>query len=391
MEEKRKIMRKKSIYLDYAASTPVDPVVVKEMMPYLKEEFGNPSSVHQLGQRARAAVEMAREQVAAFLGCVANEVVFTSGATEANNLAIQGIVKAQKVKPHVITSTIEHESVLTLIQALEKEGTIEVSYIAPSKEGVVGEEDVTKALRKNTKLVSIMYANSEVGTVQPIKEIAQALKDHGVIFHTDAVQAAQYLKCNTAKLGVDLLTLSAHKIYGPKGVGTLYIKKGTPMNPLFQGGGQEQDIRSGTENVPGIVGMGKAAEELLNPKKPVQDIKVRQLRDWLQKEIQKKIPQVTVTTPLEHRLLNNLHLMIEGVEGKDVVLLLDQKGIAASTGSACSERSQEPSHVLLALGYDSKEALSAVRLSLGKYTKKEEAQKTVKVLQGVVEQLRQKK
>jgi len=393
-------MKKKFIYLDYAASTPVDQKVKKAMLPFLRSEFANPSSVHQLGQRARAAVESAREQVAQFLSCFANEIVFTSGATEANNLAIQGIAKSSKFqdtnfKPHIITSAIEHESVLVPIKELEKEGRIEATYVSAGKDGIVNPKDVEMALKKNTTLVSIQYANSEIGTVQPIAEIAKIIKKYKIqdtkyqiLFHTDAVQAALYLPCSVEKLGVDLLTLSSHKIYGPKGVGVLYIKKGSAIHPLFFGGGQEQNIRSGTENVPGIVGMGEAVQEIQNPKSKVQNIRIRQLRDKFMKIIPQRISGAELTGSFAQRLPNNVHVRLAGVEGKDVVLLLDQKGVLVSTGSACSERSQEPSHVLLNMGYHKAEALGALRITLGKHTKKDEVEKTVKILQKAVEQLR---
>ncbi len=375
----KETMRKKLVYLDYAASTPVDQKVQRAMTPFLRSEFGNPSSVHQLGQRSRVAVETARERIATFLGCSANEVVFTSGATEANNLAIQGIVARESPlqRPHVVTSAIEHESVLAPIQALEKEGTIEATYVKVGKEGIVNPQDVEKAIQKNTILVSIQYANSEVGTIQPIPHIAKIIKKYKIqdtkyqiLFHTDAVQAALYLDCSVEKLGVDMLTLSSHKIYGPKGVGVLYIRKGISIHPLFFGGGQEQDIRSGTENVGGIVGMGEAIREIQNPKSRVQNIRIRQLRDRLMKIIPQRISGAKLTGSLLQRLPNNVHVLIKGVEGKDVVLLLDQKGIAVSTGSACSERSQEPSHALLSMGYEQAEARSALRITLGKHTRR---------------------
>jgi len=399
MEDKKEIMRKKFIYLDYAASTPQDPRVQKVMLPFFAREFGNPSSVHQLGQRAKAAVEGAREQVAKFLSCSASEIVFTSGATEANNIAIQGVIKQSSfTKPHVITCVIEHESLLASIEALEKKGVIEATYIKVGKEGVVNLKDIEKSLQKNTILVSIQYANSEIGTIQPIAEIGKMLRKYKkedakrqVVFHSDAVQAALYLDCNVEKLGVDLLTLSSHKIYGPKGSGVLYIRKGSAIEPLFLGGGQEQDMRPGTENVAGIVGMGEAIGEIQNPKTKVQNIRIRQLRDLFIKIIQQRISSAEVTGSLLKRLPNNVHIRFKGVEGKDVVLLLDQKGIAVSAGSACSEKSQEPSHALLSMGYTNKEASCAVRITLGKHTKKEEVEKTVRVLEKVIEQLKGKK
>ncbi|MBI2642103.1 MAG: cysteine desulfurase [Candidatus Wildermuthbacteria bacterium] len=358
----------KRIYFDYAASSPLDGEVLKAMLPYLKKEWGNPSSAHSFGQKARAALERAREKVAKFLSCQPLEVVFTSGATEANNLVIQGLLQSQN-SPHVITSKIEHESVLSPIQELEVKGVVEATYIAPNKEGIIDPADVQKAIKANTILVSIMYANSEIGTIQPIAEIGamiQKLKIENrkskIVFHTDAVQAAQFLDCDVQKLGVDLLTLSGHKIYGPKGVGVLYIKERTSLSPLHVGGGQEQGMRSGTENVAGIVGMGEAVEEVQNPKASVRNIKIRQLRDLLIKEVLKKIPGSLLSGSPTLRLPNNAHFRFQGIHGKDLAILLDQKGFAVSTGSACSEKTEEPSHVLLALGLSVEESLSALRV-----------------------------
>lgn len=382
----------------------MDQKVQKAMLPFLRSEFGNPSSIHQLGQRAKAAVEKAREQIAAFLGCSSNEIVFTSGATEANNLAIQGCVRpgfTHSRVPHVVIFAIEHESLLVQVKELEKQGVLQASYIPPGKDGIINPEAVEKSIKENTVLVSIQYVNSEIGTVQPIAEIGKIISKKNessvvgrrslVKFHTDAVQAANYLDCNVEKLRVDLLTLSSHKIYGPKGVGILYIRKGTAISPLILGGGQEQDMRPGTENVAGIVGMAEAIREVQNPKVRIQHIKMRHMRDKFVGDSKKRISDVEVTGSLEHRVPNNVHLRILGVEGKDVVLLLDQKGVAVSTGSACSERSQEPSHVVRALGCSNDEARSAVRITLGKYTRKEEMEKAFKALEQVVGQLRQKK
>ena len=382
----------------------MDQKVQKAMLPFLRSEFGNPSSIHQLGQRAKAAVEKAREQIAAFLGCSSNEIVFTSGATEANNLAIQGCVRpgfTHSRVPHVVIFAIEHESLLVQVKELEKQGVLRASYIPPGKDGIINPEAVEKSIKENTVLVSIQYVNSEIGTVQPIAEIGKIISKKNessvvgrrslVKFHTDAVQAANYLDCNVEKLRVDLLTLSSHKIYGPKGVGILYIRKGTAISPLILGGGQEQDMRPGTENVAGIVGMAEAIREVQNPKVRIQHIKMRHMRDKFVGDSKKRISDVEVTGSLEHRVPNNVHLRILGVEGKDVVLLLDQKGVAVSTGSACSERSQEPSHVVRALGCSNDEARSAVRITLGKYTRKEEMEKAFKALEQVVGQLRQKK
>ena len=384
----------KAIYVDYAASTPIDKKALEAMMPYLRRYYGNPSSTHSFGQKARAAIEQAREQAAGFLHCKATEVIFTSGATEANNLAIQGVIKSKiqnpKLgdKPHIVTTAIEHESVLEPCQTLEREGIVEVTYVKPQKDGIVRPEDVEKAIQPNTVLVSIMYANSEIGTIQPIAEIAKLLKGKMIRFHTDAVQAANFLDCDVQKLGVDLLTLSGHKIYGPKGVGVLYVREGVRVDPVVQGGGQEAGLRSGTENVAAIVGMGQALEALGDPRMAITNIKIRQLRDKLIKALLRKIPDCELTGSAQNRLPNNAHFRFRGVEGRDVVIALDQKGIAASTGSACSEKTQEPSHVLVALGLEEKESLSALRLTLGKHTRVEDIEKAVRVIAQTVARLR---
>ena len=397
------IAMRKRIYLDYASSTPVDPKVLKAMLPYLKKEYGNPSSSHSFGQAARAAIEKAREQVAKFLDCKPLEVIFTSGATEANNLAICGLLRSfasQRLeaklllKPHVITSQIEHESVLSPIQELEQQGIAEVTYVQPDKDGVVRVEDIEKAIKENTVLVSVMYANSEIGTVQPIEDIGAIIRELKTknyklktVFPTDAVQAAQFLDCDVQKLGVDLLTLSAHKIYGPKGTGILFVREGVLPNPLVLGGGQEQGLRSGTENVAGIVGMGEAVEEIRNPKSEIRNIQIRQLRDQLIRAVLRNIPQSSLTGSLQARLPNNAHFCFEGMEGQELLMALNEKGIAVSTGSACSEKTNEPSHVLCALGMKASDVMSCVRITLGKHTNKEEIERTVKTLKIVLEKL----
>jgi cysteine desulfurase len=390
---------RKRIYLDYAATTPVDPAVLKAMMPYLKAAFGNPSSAHWFGQQTRAAIEKAREVVSSFLNARAQEIVFTSGATEANNLAIQGIVRSQKSnlksqKPHMITSEIEHESVLSPCEALEQEGLAEVTYGPGDKQGLVRVEDVKNAVKENTVLISLMYANSEIGTVQPIAEIGAMLKHYKLqatsykpLFHTDATQAAQFLDCDVQKLKVDLLTLSSHKVYGPKGAGALYVRDGVLLSPLVYGGGQEGGMRSGTENVAAIVGMGAAVKEIQNPKSKIRNIQIRQLRDRLMRGILKNVKGAELTGSATRRLPNNIHIRVQGIEGRDMVIALDQKGIAVSSGSACSEKNQEPSHVLLALGHSLEEASSGVRLTVGKGTTKEDIQKAMKAFILAVEQL----
>ncbi|MCD6410549.1 cysteine desulfurase [bacterium] len=384
----------KQIYLDYAATTPTDPEVLKTMMPYFKKEFGNPSSLHRFGQIALVAIDEARRKVAKFLNCQEDEIVFTGSATEANNLAIFGVTKALKkkgIKPHIITSKIEHHAVLHPFEESEKQG-IEVSFIAPNKEGIIKLESVKKAIKENTVFVSLMYANNEIGTIQPIEEIGQFLakinkeRKQRIYFHTDAVQAINYLDCNIKELGVDLLTLSAHKIYGPKGVGALFIKKGTPIKPIIYGGGHEFGLRSGTENVAGIVGLGKAIELGEKYKNDIERIK--KLRDKIIEKVL-KIPNTRLNGLKEKRLPNNVNISISGVEGESLMIALDQQGIAVSTGSACSSRELKPSHVLLAIGLSPKEAHGSLRITLGRFTTEEEVDYFLKVLPNVVKRLRE--
>lgn len=374
------------IYLDYAATAPVDSKVLKKMLPYFKKDYGNPSSIHALGQKARFAIDEARKVVADFLGCDPDEVIFTGSATEANNLAVSGVVKKGG---HIIISAIEHHAISEPCKILEKQGA-EVTYLPVNKEGLIQLPDLEKAIKNNTVLVSIMYANNEIGTVQPIAEIGRILKsqDHKIYFHTDAVQAANYLDCNVEKLGCDLLTLSGHKIYGPKGVGVLYVRRGTPIKPLVYGGGQELSIRSGTENVAGIVGMAGAIKEIQNPKTKIQNIRTRQMRDKLIKRILKLIPGSTLNGSSVFRLPNNVNFSFKGVEGEAMVIALDQKGIAVSTGSACSSKSLEASPVLLALGLSEEEAHGSLRIALGRQTTAQDIERFIKVFPPIVERLR---
>ena len=379
------------IYLDYAATTPIDPKVLKAMLPYLRKDFGNPSSIYYLGQKALGAVDEARKTVADFLGCSTQDIVFTGSATEADNLAIFGVIKTTKItKPHLITSQIEHHAVLEPCRELEKQG-VEVTYLPVNKEGLVGLAEVKKAIKANTVLVSIMYANNEIGTIQPIAELSKLIKKTNpkILFHTDAVQAVNYLDCDVEKLGVDLFTLSSHKIYGPKGVGALFVKKGVSIAPLIRGGGHEAGLRSGTENVAGIVGLGAAIKEIQNPKHKIQNIGIRQLKDKLIKNILKLIPDANLNGSQEHRLPNNVNISFQGAEGEAMVIALDQKGIAASTGSACSSKSLEPSHVLLALGLSEEEAHGSLRITLGRPTCQEEIERFLKVLPPIIQRLRQ--
>ncbi len=393
-------MAQKSIYLDYAATTPVDKTVLSAMKPYFTQKFGNAMSVHSFGRTANEAVDKARAGVAAFLNCEPQEVIFTSGATESNNLALRGIVKAyyiaNKQKPHIITTTFEHHCVLTTCQELEKEGLIEASYLNVNKDGVVKIADVAKALKSNTILVSIMYVNNEIGTVQPIAKIGQLIQAERAkfsgssypLFHTDATQAVNYFNCDVKNLGIDLLSLSAHKIYGPKGTGVLFVKKNTPLKHTQSGGDQEYKLRAGTHNVPGIVGLGKAIAQISNPNYKLQNKSILKLRDYLIKKVLKEIPKSYLNGSLEKRSPNNANFRFDDVEGESLILALDMEGIAGSTGSACSSGSLDPSHVLLALGLKHEQAHGSLRLTLGKDTTKENLDYVVKKLKEIIKRLR---
>jgi cysteine desulfurase len=391
-----KMTFKQSIYLDNAATTPVDPFVFKKMQPYFSQKYGNPSSVHRLGEEARQAVEKARQQIADFLGCSAEEIYFTGSATESDNWVILGIVEKFRsqhlVKSHIITSAIEHKAILEPCRVLTKKGLAEVTLLPVNQDGLVNPKDLEKAVKKNTCLVSIMYANSEVGTVQPIRQIGQLIKrinrkrSRPIVFHTDAVQAVNYLDCRVKYLGVDCLSLSGHKIYGPKGTSGLYIKKGTPISPLIRGGGHERGMRSGTENVPGIVGLAEAIKRVKNQKSKIKNIK--KLRDRLIKGILKSIPDARLNGSLKHRLPNNAHFSFKGAEGESIVMELSQRGIFTSTGSACASHSLKPSHVLLALGLSAEQAHCSVRFTLGRQTTARDIDYVLKVLPEIVDRLR---
>ena len=386
----------KKIYLDYAATTPVDEKVLSEMMPYFSQKFGNSSSAHSFGTEALEAAEKARLQVADFLNCNQSEIIFTSGATESNNWAVNGIIKASQIKnPHIITSSIEHHCVLNSFKAAEKNGA-EASYLKVDKDGLVNVEDVRKAIKENTILISIMYANNEIGTIEPIAEIGELLKEVNlereksnlpqIYFHTDAVQAMNYLDCDVKKLGVDLLSLSGHKIYGPKGIGALYIKQGTKIKSIQYGGGHEFGKRAGTHNTPGIVGLGKAISLIPENRRKTEEIK--KLRDYLIDEILKNIPNSSLNGSREFRLPHNANISFSGVEGESLLMLLDQEGIFISTGSACSSASLDPSHVLIATKTSPELSHSSIRFTLGKETTREEINYVLKVLIEKVEKLR---
>lgn len=383
------------IYLDYAATTPVSCEVLEEMLPYLKKEYGNPSSIHQTGQTSRAAIDKAREILADFLNCSLSEVIFTGSATESDNIAILGAADfylKQNKKPHIITTKIEHPAVLESCKALEKRG-VEVDYLSVGEKGIVKIEDVEKLIKENTILVSVMYANNEIGTIQPIAEIGKLLQTINcklktkILFHTDAVQAANFLNCDVKKLGVDLLTLSAHKIYGPKGVGVLYINQSAKIEPIIYGGHQEAALRPGTENTANIVGLGQAIEQVKALKH--QNIEILKYRDKLIDGILDKIPNAQLNGSREKRLPNNVNVSFDGAEGEALVMALDQDGIAVSTGSACSSGSLEPSHVLLALGLNHARAHGSLRLTLGRETTGKEIDNVLDILPKVVSRLRQ--
>lgn len=404
---------KRKIYLDNAATTQVDEQVFEVMKPYFSEKFGNASSAHQFGREAREAVENARKQTADFFGCDSKEIIFTSCATESNNLAIKGVVnkilsairQAQGMNflPHIITSKIEHHCVLHACEALERDGLAEVTYLPVNKEGLVEIESVEKAIKDNTVLISIMYANNEIGTIQPVKEIGELIRKINVdpstlrqsadrsrkkiYFHVDAVQAVNYLNCNVDYLNADLVSISAHKFYGPKGVGALYIRKGTPIMKIQDGGEQESKLRSGTLNVPGIVGLGAAIQQATKNKEQIIE-RILKLRNKLIDDVLGKIPNSKLNGSGEKRLPNNANFSFPGAEGEAILLALDLEGIAVSTGSACASENLNPSHVLMALGLAPEQAHSSVRFTLGKHTTEEDIDRVLEVLPGVIERLR---
>jgi len=379
----------KRIYLDYSATTPVDPRVVEYMLPYFRLHFGNPSSTHFFGQQARMAVEEARRKLANLLQCRESEIVFTSGGTESDNLAIRGVAYACRHRGnHIITSQVEHAAVLNTCRALEKEG-FQVTYLPVDAYGMVSPEILKRALKPETILVSIMHANNEVGTINPIDDLARVVTDRGIYFHTDAVQSFGKLMYNLQNQPIALLSISSHKIYGPKGVGALFIRKGTPFHPIITGGRHEQGRRAGTLNVPGIVGFAYAAE-LAYRELEKDRAYITQLRQHLWNLIQEKIPGVVLNGHPEKRLFHQLHISIPGCDAETLVMGLDMQGVAVSTGSACHAGSVEPSHVLKAMKIPSKLAHSAIRISLGKFVSEQDVEYTARVLSEVVSKIRHK-
>lgn len=383
-----------TIYLDHAATTPIDPAVVEAMLPFFTEHFGNPSSIYRLGQDGRAALDRARGMVARVLGARPSEILFTSGATESNNLAIKGVAWEARLRqpdgpaPHIVTSAVEHHAVLHTVDALQRQG-FAVSRVPCDRAGRVDPEDIAAAIRPETCLISVMYANNEVGTIQPITEIGAIAHRHGIPFHTDAVQAAGVLSLDVDELHVDLLSLSGHKFYGPKGVGVLYVRKGTPIEYQQEGGGQESGRRGGTENVPLIVGLAEALVRA-DASRDAYNAFCHALRDQLWAEIDARIPDVTLNgAPLDgDRLPNNLNVSIRGVQGETVLLSLDMGGISASAGSACTTGNSEPSHVLLASGLDEEAARASLRLTVGRGNSAAEVEEAVDVLVETVERVR---
>ena len=375
------------IYMDYAATTPIDQRVVEAMLPYFGEIYGNPSSLHGFGQEARAAMEEARAKIAAFLGAKPAEIVFTSGGTESDNFAIKGVAWANRKKgDHVITSAIEHHAVLETCRFLEKEG-FRVTYLPVDGDGLVDPADVVKAITDRTTLISIMHANNEIGTIEPIAEIGRIAKGKGICFHTDAVQTFGHLPFTVDELNIDLLSASAHKLYGPKGMGLLYIRKGTRITPLVHGGDQESGRRASTQNVTGIVGFGKAVE-LAAATLHEEVVRLTSLRDRFIQGIFERIDGIRLNGHPARRLPNNINLSVESIEGEGMILSLDMMGIACSTGSACSSSSLEPSHVLLAIGLPHELSHGSLRFSLGMYTKEGDIDAVLEALPQVVGRLR---
>ena len=373
------------IYLDNAASTPVHQKVVDEMIPYLMDQYGNPSSIHKFGRTANSAIQAARRRIADLIGADAKEILLTSGGTESNNTAIYGIARRGKGR-HVITSSIEHDAVLEPCRLLEREG-FKVTYLPVDKHGMVSVEDLSREITEDTCLITIMFANNEVGTIQPIKEIAEMARRNGIPFHTDAVQAVGKVPISVNDLGIDLLSISSHKINGPKGVGALYIRKGLKISPLILGGGQEGGLRSGTENVASIAGFGMACKMA----KENMDINARHFKSLSSKMISRvlsEIPESRLNGHPEKRIPNNAHFTFLGVNGEDLIIKLDENKVAASTGSACSVRIQKASHVLKAMGFSHEQVTGSLRLTVGTANTEEEIDQTVDILKRVVHELR---
>ncbi|HOQ00016.1 MAG TPA: cysteine desulfurase NifS [Acetivibrio clariflavus] len=381
-------MDNRIIYLDHAATTPVKPEVLEEMLPYFTNKFGNASSIYSIGRESKKAIEEARERVAKASGAMPREIFFTGSGSEADNWAIKGVAYANKAKGnHIITTAIEHHAVLHTCQYLESDG-FEVTYLPVDENGLVSPEQVRKAIKPSTTLITIMFANNEIGTIQPIAEIGKIAKEHNIYFHTDAVQAVGNIPINVNELNVDLLSLSAHKFYGPKGVGALYIRKGVKITNFLHGGAQERGRRASTENVAGIVGLGKAIELATNNIEQYNK-KLIELRDRTIEEITKKVPFVKLNGDRYKRLPGNVNFSFQFIEGESLLLMLDMKGIAASSGSACTSGSLDPSHVLLAIGLDHETAHGSLRITFGEENTHEDVDYLMEVLPAIVQRLRE--
>ncbi len=385
----------KNVYLDYNATTPIDPRVLEEMMPYLTEYYGNPSSIHSFGRKGKEALDKAREQVSLLISANPKEIIFTSGGSESANFAIKSTALKclSENKNHLITTKVEHECVLESFIYLQRQG-FEVTYLDVDSEGLIDLDELRDSIKDNTALVSCMYANNETGVIFPVDKIAEIVKERGALFHTDAVQAAGKIDIDLNKIPADLLSISAHKFYGPKSVGALFVRDSFSENislaPLIHGGGQERGKRSGTENVPGIVGLGVASKIALEEMENDQ-LKIRNLRDALLQSLKQNITDIKLNGSIENMLGNTLNLSILGAQGESLAMNLDIEGVAVSTGSACSEGAVDPSHVLSAMGLSREEAASSIRISLGRFTEKEDIDYAASVFPKVVDRIRQVK
>ncbi len=378
----------KMIYLDNAATTQTRPEVVEAMLPYFYENYGNPSSVYEIATRSRKAVTEARDVIAKTIGCENNEIYFTAGGSESDNWAIKGVAEAYRDKGnHIITSKIEHHAVLHTCEYLEKHG-YEVTYLDVDENGIVKLDQLKAAIRPNTILITIMYANNEIGAIQPVKEIGEIAKQHNILFHTDAVQAFGQLPIDVKELGIDMLSASGHKLNGPKGIGFLYIRNGLKLRSFVHGGGQERKRRAGTENVPGIVGFGKAVEIAASNLKERTEKEI-ELRDYLIERVLKEVPYTRLNGHRKNRLPNNANFSFQFIEGESLLIMLDMQGIAASSGSACTSGSLDPSHVLLAIGLPHEIAHGSLRLTLSEDTTKEDIDFTIDKIKEIVDKLRQ--
>jgi len=375
------------IYMDHSATSPVKKEVLEAMEPYFKESFGNASTFYGLGREAKEALENARNDVAKLIGAESDEIIFTSGGTESDNIAIQGIAyKLQSKGKHIITSSIEHPAVIETCKALEKKG-FKVTYLPVYENGIVRVMDLEKAITDDTILITIMHANNEIGTIQPISEIGKIAKKHGIKFHTDAVQSVGKIPVDVKALNVDLLSISSHKLYGPKGIGALFVKKGTRLEPILFGGGQEKDLSPGTENIPGIIGLAKACE-IANADLNHNIKYITNLRDKLRDGVLKIVDKSYLNGDAQQRLPGNLNFRFTGIEGESIILMLDAEGIAASTGSACSSTKLTASHVLKAIGLEDVDSHGSLRLTLGAENTEEEVETVINAIESIVERLR---